>query len=94
MVVTGSFSYSRLTGRGQCAGFYLGGSQVLDIYGIDLGFVDGILSGHLRDGSYIDVAVELDGGQMNIYNIPEPSTILLLGIGLAGLSLVRRSKKS
>jgi hypothetical protein len=73
--------------------WWLGGGQILNVHGSDLVFANGRLTGSLLDGSNINVGVtfsQLFTGQLNLYNVPEPGTLALFGVGLLGAFAARR----
>jgi hypothetical protein len=67
----------------------------IDIFGRDLALEDGLLTGYLRDDSWISLNVGFGddwSGEFNIHNAPEPPSYALLGIGLAGIGFMKRKK--
>jgi PEP-CTERM motif len=67
---------------------------VMNVFGTDLDFTDGHLTGFLADGNQISlIAGELFTGELHLIDVPEPSTLTLLGIALVALGWVGRSKK-
>ncbi|MEM1363087.1 MAG: hypothetical protein AAGF94_15455, partial [Pseudomonadota bacterium] len=74
---------------------------VLNVFGEDLTFQNGMLKGHLQSGEEISVSVGLvQGGQVNLINsgfgavlppqIPLPPALPLLAAGLGALALIQR----
>lgn len=76
--------------------FFDFGGGTIDIYGHDQLLVeDGLLTGYLRDDSWISLNVNFGdywNGEFNIYNEPEPNSLALRGLGLAGISFARLKK--
>lgn len=85
------------------ATFCVGDSSKLNVYGTDLSFtnmggegvVTGLLTGTLLDGSELSVEILLGGsmrdpGELHLFNVPEPTTGLLVFAGLLGLAGWRR----
>jgi hypothetical protein len=76
----------------------MSGRHTLNLHGLDLVFDGSRLSGHLYDGTLINVGIQFErwNGQFNIFNlpepanVPEPATLALFCIGLAGLLVTRQ----
>lgn len=69
------------------AGFTLALSAGIDYFLVETGFSNS------STGSYSTVITGLNGGTAtfaNVTDVPEPTTMLLLGLGMAGLMAARR----
>lgn len=90
--ITGGLFGSENVGQG----FGLWGESYFDIFGRSLSLADGMLTGWLLDGNYINVPVFFDTsftGAFNLHNaaVPLPPAILLFGSGLLSfLGIARR----
>jgi ketosteroid isomerase-like protein len=74
--------------------FWVRADSVMNVFGTDLDFTDGHLTGFLADGNQISlVAGPLFNGGLHLIDVPEPSTFMLLGIGLAALGWVGQRRK-
>jgi hypothetical protein len=108
-----TFNISPLTGARQLLSLYggqigqldagrgirLGGINGLDVYGYDLNLTNGVLSGYLSDGNWLNVTVTTGQdwtGAINLHDVrksvPEPSTALLFLTAAAGMFGFRRRK--
>lgn len=83
-------------------GFNIENNGIIDVYGWDLKLDDGFLTGYLMDGNWIETPVTLarmylqDRG-LRLFNqdnvrVPEPSTLLLMAIGIAGIGVTQRKR--
>ncbi|MCP4284783.1 MAG: PEP-CTERM sorting domain-containing protein [Gammaproteobacteria bacterium] len=79
------------------SGFNFRGNSSVDIFGdFDLQFDGSLLSGHLLDGSFINVPVAFADnwrGEFNVHAVPEPPEILLFATGILGLLFAHRRRK-
>lgn len=76
-------------------GFLIDNHVNFDIYGRDLLFADGWLTGYLLDGSWLSTALTFGSGwdgTFTIHNVPEPGTMGLLLASLFGVFAFRRSR--
>jgi hypothetical protein len=69
----------------------------LDVYGTNLNYSSGWLTGLLADGSLLNVAVtegDLWSGQVRLHDtsVPEPGTLGLLGMALGAMAMTRRRR--
>ncbi|MEL0585968.1 MAG: PEP-CTERM sorting domain-containing protein [Candidatus Thiodiazotropha sp. (ex. Lucinoma kazani)] len=102
-ITGGMFGYENIGN-----GFGIFNSHV-NVYGWDLSIADDLLTGFLMDGSWIETPVSLTLaslpsalGTISLFNIPhppsssvpEPSTLLLMAAGLAGLGIAKRKRIS
>jgi len=75
-------------------GFFIDHNVNFDIYGRDLTYSGGLLSGYLMDGNWFSQSLTFGSGWTGTFNIhnnvPEPGTLALLLAGLAGIAVVRR----
>jgi len=75
----------------------LGGAQIFNVHGRDLVLTGTDLTGFLLDGSVLNVDVSFlpsFTGALNLYNVPEPGTLALIGVGLFGAFAARRKAKA
>jgi hypothetical protein len=90
-ITGGQFGYSE---AGQ--GLFLDYGVNFDIYGWNLSFIDGLLSGYLSDGNWFSNALNFGSnwrGDFRIHNlnVPEPGAASLLLLGLVAMLFNRRS---
>jgi hypothetical protein len=88
----GQFGYAS---AGQ--GFLIDDLMSFSIFGRDLVYSNGWLTGYLSDGSWFSNALTFGSnwqGTFTIHNVPEPETIGLFLVGLAGMTLARRRQAS
>jgi hypothetical protein len=74
-------------------GFLIDDLMSLSVFGRDLVYSNGWLTGYLSDGSWFSNALTFGSnwqGAFTIHNVPEPETIGLFLIGLVGMTLARR----
>lgn len=69
----------------------------IDVYGTNLSYSSGWLTGLLADGSLLNVAVtegDLWGGQLRLHDVsvPGPGTLGLLGMALGAMAMARRRR--
>lgn len=77
-------------------GFLIDDLMNFSVYGRDLVYSNGWLTGYLMDGSWFSNALTFGSnwqGAFTIHNVPEPETLVLLLIGVAGMVFSRRSIK-
>lgn len=75
-------------------GFMLDDLMSLSVYGRDLVYSNGWLTGYLSDGSWFSNALTFGSnwqGTFTIHNVPEPETLGLFLLGLVGMTLTRRN---
>ena len=87
----GQFGYA---GAGQ--GFLIDDLMSFSVYGRDLVYSNGWLTGYLSDGSWFSNALTFGSnwqGTFTIHNVPEPETIGLFLGGLVGMTLARRNAR-
>ena len=78
-------------------GIHLDYCATLDVYGTNLSYGGGWLTGLLADGSLLNVAVTEEsrwGGQIRLHDtsVPEPGTLGLLGMALGAMAMTRRRR--
>ncbi|MCU7931864.1 MAG: PEP-CTERM sorting domain-containing protein [Candidatus Thiodiazotropha sp. (ex Codakia rugifera)] len=101
-ITGGLFGYGNI---GNGFGIFRGAH--VNVYGWDLSIVDGLLTGFLMDNSWIETPVSLAFnefstlGTISLFNtphpsssVPEPSTLLLMAIGIAGIGIAKRKRTS
>jgi hypothetical protein len=85
----GQFGYA---GAGR--GFLIDDLMSFSIFGRDLVYSNGWLTGYLSDGSWFSNALTFGSdwqGTFTIHNVPEPETVGLFLVGLVGMTLARRN---
>lgn len=85
----GQFGYAD-AGRG----FMIDDLMSFSIFGRDLVYSNGWLTGYLADGSWFSNALTFGSnwrGTFTIHNVPEPETLGLFLVGLVGMTLARRN---
>ncbi|MCU7948020.1 MAG: PEP-CTERM sorting domain-containing protein, partial [Candidatus Thiodiazotropha sp. (ex Cardiolucina cf. quadrata)] len=100
-ITGGMFGYENIGN-----GFGIFDSHV-NVYGWDLSIADDLLTGFLMDGSWIETPVSLTLaslpsvlGTISLFNtphppsssVPEPSTLLLMAAGIAGIGIAKRKR--
>ena len=70
----------------------------LDVYGTNLSYSGGLLSGFLADGSLLNVSVTEESrwsGAVRLHDtaVPEPGTLGLLGVALGAMAMTRRRRR-
>ncbi|HWK50136.1 MAG TPA: PEP-CTERM sorting domain-containing protein, partial [Steroidobacter sp.] len=86
----GQFGYA---GAGQ--GLMIDDLMDFSVYGRDLVYSNGWLTGYLMDGSWFSNALTFGSrwqGTFTIHNVPEPETLGLLLAGLLGMTVRRRKR--
>lgn len=86
----GQFGYA---GAGQ--GLMIDDLMDFSVYGRDLVYSNGWLTGYLMDGSWFSNALTFGSrwqGTFTIHNVPEPETLGLLLVGLLGMTVRRRKR--
>lgn len=78
-------------------GLHLDYCATLDIYGTNLSYAGGMLTGMLADGSLLNLSVTEEsrwGGALRLHDVavPEPGTMGLFATALAALGFMRRRK--
>jgi probable HAF family extracellular repeat protein len=72
-------------------------ASVVDLHSfLPAGFTDSVAIGIDSDGNIVGWAGPASGGQIHAFlwqPVPEPSTLTLLGLGLAGLAAALRRKR-
>lgn len=89
-ILGGQFGYQE-----QGLGFFVDNLVNFDIYGRDLVFQNGWLTGWLSDGSWFNNALTFGSdyrGQFTIHNVPEPGTYGLLLLSLSGVLFAKRRR--
>ncbi|HEU4779471.1 MAG TPA: PEP-CTERM sorting domain-containing protein [Steroidobacteraceae bacterium] len=78
-------------------GLHLDYCATIDVYGRNLNYSGGWLTGQLADGSMINLAVNEEsrwGGSLRLHDVsvPEPGTLGLLGMALGAMAMARRRR--
>jgi hypothetical protein len=76
-------------------GFFIDQAVNFNIYGSDLVYSNGWLTGYLQDGNWFSNQLTFGSnwqGAFTIHNVPEPSTWMLLAAGLIGMGFARRGR--
>ncbi|MCH8042989.1 MAG: PEP-CTERM sorting domain-containing protein [Planctomycetes bacterium] len=69
----------------------VGDSAVVNIFGRDLEFNDGVLTGFLLDGTPISHEFQItDSAQVNLINVPEPASVTLMLLAVSICVLLKR----
>ena len=81
------------TFQGSFAALYAQDNAVINIYGTGLQKSGGFVVGTLESGQTIDANYSTLGhGQINVFSVPEPASLVLMGGGLIALAAVRRRR--
>jgi len=78
-------------------GMHLDLCATIDVYGTNLSYAGGLLTGTLADGSLLNLAVTEEsrwGGALRLHDVsvPEPGTLGLLGMALGAMAMARRRR--
>lgn len=78
-------------------GMHLDLCATIDVYGTNLSYAGGLLTGFLADGSLLNLAVTEEsrwGGALRLHDVsvPEPGTLGLLGLALGAMAIARRRR--